>query len=258
LKGAAAMRRVFLGCVSLAFAWILPACAADDAADAKAIIAKAIKAAGLAKGTDKPFAETWKDKGTINIMGQKLDYVATWIFQSPDKYRLELKAEVMGQTIDVIQATDGTKAIEGVLGLQKDLEDEKLEHAKIEAYQFWIMSLNPLLKDKGFKLKTLGAKKIGDHETVGVQVDRQGKPDVKLYFSKDTGLLAKLDIKIKNEFDDWKEALDENFFEDYKDQDGRKGFTKLRVRRNGDLILEANLSDWRRIAPVDLKKFQEP
>src|SRR5262245_271699 len=243
---------------TLFFAWINCVDAGDDAADAKAIIVKAIKAAGLDKGTDKPFAETWKDKGTINLMGQKLDYLANWIYQSPDKYRFELSMEVMGQKIDVIQATDGKKAFESVLGMKSDLEDEKLEHAQLEAYQFWIMSLNPLLKDKGFKLKALGAKKIGDHETVGVQVDRQGKPDVKLYFSKDTGLLAKLDIKIKNELDDWKEALDENFFEDYKDQDGRKVFTKLRVNRNGEPLLQSILSEGRRIAPVDLKRFQEP
>jgi hypothetical protein len=252
------MRCLLTLTATLFVAWITPVGAGEDAADAKAIIVKAIKAAGLDKVDGKPFAETWKDKGTINLMGQKLDYNATWIYQSPDKYRFELSMEVMGQKIDVIQATDGAKAFESVLGMKSDLEDEKLEHAQLEAYQFWIMSLHPLLKDKGFKLKTLGAKKIGDRETVGVQVDRQGKPDVKLYFSKDTGLLAKLDIKVKNELDGWKEALDENFFEDYKDQDGRKVFTKLRVNRNGEQLLESTLTEGRRTAPVALKKFQEP
>jgi hypothetical protein len=252
------MRRLFIVIITLAAAWILPVSAGEDVAEAKVIIVKAIKAAGLDKDADKPFAETWKDKGTINLMGQKLDYTANWIYQAPDKYRFELSMEVMGQKIDVIQGTDGAKAFESVLGMNTELEDEKLEHAKLEAYQFWVMNLNPLLKDKKFKLKTLGAKKIGDRETVGVQVDRQGRPDVKLYFSKDTGLLAKLDIKVKNELDGWKVALDENFFEDYKDQDGRKVFTKLRVNRNGEPLLESTLSEGRRIAPVDLKKFQEP
>lgn len=225
---------------------------------AKAVITKAIKAAGLDKDADKPYAETWKDKGTLNFMGQKMDYLANWIFQAPDKYRFELNMEVMGQKIDVKMGLDGTKAFESALGMQRPIEGDKLDYVKTEAYQFWIMSLNPLVKDKDFKLKLLGDAKVGDRAAVAVQVDRAGRPAAKLYFAKDTGLLHKLDITIKNEFDGWKDALDEAFFDDYKDVDGRKAFTKLRVHRNGQPLLEATLSEARRIAPVDIKRFQEP
>src|SRR5205814_3786282 len=112
--------------VGLLILALLLCCAAvragDDADAAKAIVAKAVKAAGLDKDADKLYAETWKDKGAINLMGQKLDYTANWTYQAPDKYRFELKMEIMGQKIDVIQATDGVKAFESVLGMQMDLE----------------------------------------------------------------------------------------------------------------------------------------
>ncbi len=225
---------------------------------AKAIIAKAVKAASLDKDADKPYAETWKDKGTINFMGQKMDYLADWTFQAPDKYRFELRMELMGQKVEIKMGLDGTKAFEAALGQQRALDGDKLDYVKTEAYQFWIMSLNPLLKDKEFKLKALGETKVGDRAAVGVQVDRAGRPTAKMYFAKDTGLLHKLEIPVKNEFDGWKDALDEAFFDDYKDQDGRKVFTKLRVNRNGQPLLESTLSESRRIAPVDVKRFQEP
>ena len=225
---------------------------------AKAVIVKAIKAAGLEKDADKPYAETWKDKGVFNFMGQKMDYQADWIFQAPDKYRFELNMEAMGQKIQVKMGLDGTKAFESALGMQRAIEGDKLDYVKSEAYQYWIMSLNPLIKDKEFKLKLLGDSKVGDRAAVGVQVDRAGRPTAKLYFAKDTGLLHKLDITVKNEFDNWKDALDEAFFDDYKDQDGRKVYTKLRVNRNGQPLLESTLSEARRIAPVDVKRFQEP
>ena len=232
--------------------------AGDAAADAKAIIAKAVKAAGMDKDADKPYAETWKDKGTFNFMGQKMDYLADWTFQAPDKYRFELRMEAMGQKIEIKMGLDGTKAFESALGMQRAIDGDKLDYVKTEAYQFWIMSLNPLLKDKEFKLKTLGDKKIGERQMVGVQVDRTGRPAAKLYFAKDTGLLHKLEITVKNEFDGWKDALDEAYFDDYKDQDGRKVFTKLRVDRNGERLIESVLSEARRVPPVDVKRFQEP
>lgn len=225
---------------------------------AKAIIAKAIKAAGLDKDVDKPYADTWKDKGTLNFMGQKMDYQANWLFQAPDKYRFELNMELMGQKVEIKMGLDGTKAFESALGMQRAIEGDKLDYVKTEAYQFWIMTLHPLVKDKEFKLKVLGDAKVGDRAAVGVQVERAGRPTAKLYFAKDTGLLHKLDITVKNEFDGWKDALDEAFFDEYKDQDGRKLFTKLRVHRNGQPLLEATLSESRRIAPVDIKRFQEP
>jgi hypothetical protein len=244
--------------LSVALCLSMPAALRAGEEPAKAVITKAIKAAGLDKDADKPYADTWKDKGTFNFMGQKMDYLADWIFQAPDKYRFELNMEAMGQKIEIKMGLDGTKAFESALGMQRTIEGDKLDYIKSEAYQFWVMSLNPLVKDKEFKLKLLGDAKVGDRAAVSVQVERAGRPAVKLYFAKDTGLLHKLDITVKNELDGWKDALDEAFFDDYKDQDGRKVFTKLRVHRNGHPLIESTLSEARRIAPVDVKRFQEP
>ena len=232
--------------------------AGDDAAAARAIVEKAIKAAGLDKDDAKPHARTWKDKGTFNFMGQKMEYTAEFIFQAPDKYRLDFEMDAMGQQVSVKVGTDGVKAFESALGMQRAIQGDKLDFVKTEAYQFWITGLTPLVQDKEFKLKTLGEKTVGKHATVGVQVERAGKPAAKLYFGKDTGLLHKLEIMVKNEFAGWKETLKEAYFDDYKDQDGRKAFTKLRVDRGGELLIEATLSDARLIAPVELKRFQEP
>ena len=244
-------------CLSLALLVFLPA-ALRAGEDPKATITKALKAGGREKDDGKPYAEMWKDKGTINYMGQKMDYLADWVFQAPDKYRFELTMEIMGQKIDIKMGLDGAKAFESALGQKRDIEGDKLDYDKTEAYQFWVLSLTPLLKDPAFQLKALGEKKIGDKATIGVQVDRAMKPPVKLFFAKDTGLLHKLEINVKNEFDGWKEALDEVYTEDYKDQDGRKNFTKLRVIRGGQPLLESTLSEVRRAAPVDVKRLQEP
>ena len=72
--------------------FVSPAVRADDAADAKAIIEKAITARG-----DKPDAKhaalTWKDKGKFHGLGTPVPYSADWAFQAPDKYRFVFVAE---------------------------------------------------------------------------------------------------------------------------------------------------------------------
>ena len=60
-----------------------------------------------------------------------------------------------------------------------------------------------------------------------------GKPAVTLYFDAATGLLVKSEMKVKDEFQNWKEVTDEVFFSDYKDEGGRKVYTKIRVVRDG-------------------------
>jgi hypothetical protein len=103
-----------------------------------------------------------------------------------------------------------------------------------------------------------GDKKVGGKDTKVVKVTREKRPAVTLYFDKETGLLAKSDMMVKDEFQGWKEVLDENYYEDYKDVDGRKVFTKLRVVRDGKTMIEGTLSDQKVHEKLDPKLFEKP
>jgi hypothetical protein len=135
---------------------------------------------------------------------------------------------------------------------------EKLEHTINEVHQLNVLSLQPLLNDKEFKLTVEGDKKVGDKEAKVVKVAREKRPTVTLYFDKESGLLVKSDMKVKDEFQNWKEALDESYFEDYKDVGGRKVFTKLRVVRDGKTMIEGTLSDQKVHDKLDPKLFEKP
>ena len=58
----------------------------DDAADAKAIVEKAIKAHGHNAGAE-PAVMTWKEKMAVNVPGQRIDLDTDWTVQVPDKLR---------------------------------------------------------------------------------------------------------------------------------------------------------------------------
>ena len=64
-----------------------------------------------------------------------------------------------------------------------------------------------------------------------------------LYFDKETGLLVKTEVMVKDEFQKWKEVLDEAYFGDYKETGGQEDFTKLKIVRDGKTMIEATLSD---------------
>src|SRR5262245_13822879 len=71
----------------------------DDAADAKAIIEKAIKAHGHKPGA--PAVTTWKEKIALDAPGLTLDLDTEWTVQVPDKLRLQMTVAVQGQKIDL-------------------------------------------------------------------------------------------------------------------------------------------------------------
>ena len=121
---------------------------------------------------------TWKDKGKFNGGGMEIVYTADWAFQGPDKYRFDINADLNGMKINFLVVVNGNKAWESGFGNTQEMSDEKLETVLNQVYQFNVMSLLPLLKDKEFKLAATGEKKVGDKEALVVVVKRDKRPTV--------------------------------------------------------------------------------
>ncbi len=235
---------------------LTPIAQADDAADAKAIVEKAVKARG-----DKPDAKfsamTWKDKGKFTGGGFELPYTAEWAFQSPDKYRFVFTGTVGDAKINMTVVVNGEKAWEAEGDKSREITGEKLEQTRNEAYQFRVSALTPLLTDKDFTLATAKGKDVDKKPTVAVKVTHDKKPPITLYFDKESGLLVKRELIVKDEFQKWKEVLDEAYFSDYKESDGKKHFTKLKIVRDGKTLIESTLSDAKEAEKLDPKLFEK-
>jgi outer membrane lipoprotein-sorting protein len=249
------MRTVLLSLVA-AFAFT-PLLRADDAADARAIVEKAIKARGDKLDT-KNTGMTWKDAGKLTVMGVTLAYTADWAFQAPDKYRFVFNTNFNDAKITLIAVVNGENAWAKEGDKTEELTGEKLAQTRNEAYQFWVTLLVPLVTDKGFTLATAPGKDADGKPTVAVKVTRDKKPAMTLYFDKESGLLVKREIIIKDEFQQWKEVLDEAHFSDYKESNGLKHFTKLKIVRDGKTFIETTLSDAKEVEKLDAKLFEKP
>src|SRR5712692_2340260 len=64
---------------------------AEEKPEAKAVIAKALKAMGGEDKVAKFKAHTWKEKGTYYGMGDGIAYTATYAVQWPDKFRMDIE-----------------------------------------------------------------------------------------------------------------------------------------------------------------------
>jgi hypothetical protein len=230
---------------------------ADDAADARAIIEKAIKARG-----DKPDAKhtamTWKDKGKFTGGGFDVPFDSDWAFQAPDKYRFTLAGTFGEAKINMTVVANGEKAWGKMGDRVEEFTGNKLEMTLNEGYQFWVTSLTPLLSDKGFTLATAKGKDVNGKPATAVKVTRDKKPAITLYFDAASGLLVKRELTVKDEFQSWKEVFDEAYFADYKEVNGMKRFTSMKVVRDGKPLIEATLSDAKEVEKLDPKLFEKP
>jgi hypothetical protein len=216
---------------------------ADEAADARATIGKALKAAGGEDKLAKMPAATWSEKGMYYGMGEGLAYTGKYAVQYPDKFRMEIEGFF---TI----VLDGDKGwMNG-----EELDKDRLAEQKAGHYSNWVTSLLPL-KDKEFKLSPLPEAKVDNKPVVGVKVSRAGHRDINLFFDKDTGLLVKSSTKAKAEEQGGQEVTQDTLFMNYKDVDGIKTPMKFAIMRDGNRYIEAEIVDYKRADKLDPKTF---
>jgi hypothetical protein len=254
------MRRILIltvsTCAILAFTTLARA---DDAADAKALVQKALKACGGEDKLSKVKAMTMKSKGTYYGMGDGIAYTETTSWQFPDKVRAEIKAEVNGEKFTLIEVFNADKAWESTNGKTEELTKDALAESKESMYLHKVAMLYPLL-DKGYTLTPIGEVKVGDKPAVGVKVAHKDHRDINLLFDKKTSLLIKTETQVKDltDKDKPKEVTQESFFDDYKDVDGIPEPHKMTIKRDGKKFVEAEMTEIKIVDKLEDKLFEKP
>lgn len=223
---------------------------ADDAADARAIVAKAIKALGGEEKLEKFKAHTLKETGTYYGMGDGLPYTSNHAVQWPHQFRME----IVGIFTIVL---NGDKGWMQANGETREMTADELKVQHDEHFAGWITQLTPL-KDKQFKLSTVGESKINDRAAVGVRVSVEKRKDVNLYFDKENGLLVKAEHRAISQEQGGKEVNQEIFFSEYKEIEGAKMATKYLIKRDGEKFVEAEAHDIQAVGKLDDSVFGKP
>jgi len=244
-------------------AFLLPGRGNDKPSDAQAVVDKvvdkAIKAMGGADKIAKLRATTFRCKGSITApVTGKGDFAGNWTIVLPDKCHAEMEHTVSRNVVRSMLVFNGDKA------WIKDITQNTVVPVPIEAFKGVKMELGVLLlvtqltaiKSKDVELAPLGEVKINKRAAVGVKVKRKDLTDVDLFFDKETNLPVKAEMRVKDPRDG-KEAVHTFLFDNYKEVDGVKHFTKLTFLQDESECMSLELSDLKRLEKLDSKGLFE-
>jgi hypothetical protein len=231
---------------------------ADEAADARALVERAVKAHGGGDRLDRDRASVQKAKGKYLGMGEAIPFTITVSFQRPDRLRVEMDLDFKGQNISVLQIIDHDKGWFSLNGEVQEMPKVAIEIAHEQIQVREAVRLTPLLRDKAFKLSPLGEVRVGDRPAVGVHVERQGRRDVNLFFDKETGLLIKSESRARDVMNPDQEFTSEEVFEDFRKIDGALVPHKVTIKRDGKVFLESELTEIKGFDRLDDALFAKP
>jgi outer membrane lipoprotein-sorting protein len=229
---------------------------AEEKADPKDLIAKAIKATGGEENLAKFKVHTFKDKGKFYGMGTGVDYTGEFAIQHPDKMRM--KSEGTGDAkFTFLQVVNGEKVWTKINDMKLPVDKDQAAEAQEAMYVGSVATLLPL-KDKSYQLAPLGEVKVGGKPAVGVRVSHKGHRDVNLFFDKDKGLLVKTETVVKDPMMGNKELTQETLYSDYKAVKGTQMPRKVLINRDGKKFIESEVTEIDLLEKIDDSTFGEP
>jgi hypothetical protein len=251
------MRRLMLGfAVALVAAGVS---AADD--KAAAVVKKAIDSHGGADALNKYKAGRFKMAGDISVMGMDLEFTGTVAYNLPDRFRLTMEAQFMGQKMLIEQVAKGDKLRNTVkLG---DMEfpvngEEEKDELKMAAVMQEAEQLTPLLDAKKFTVKAADDEDVNGKKAAVIVVQPKAiKKEIRMFFDKDSGLLIKTAHKGRGpgEGGDSKDVDEESYGSDYKKVNGIQVPTKLLINHDGKKFMAVTLTDYELLEKIEDKEF---
>jgi len=249
------MRRALLPLLSAAVlcTFVAGTRAADD--DAKAIIAKAIKAHGGEEKLMKYKATQAKGKGKANTVVGEVDFTSRSSTMLPDKVKEVAEAEVGGEKFRIVVLFVADKVSMEHNGKAVELAEKAKGLLKDTGYQMRVARLWSLLKEKGFELSGLGEAKVNGKPAVGVLVKSKGHHDVNLYFDKESGLLAKVEKRGADAMSG-DEFTEERIITEYQKVDGMPVAKKVTINRDGKKHVEVEIEEFKFLEKLDDDEFK--
>jgi hypothetical protein len=220
----------------------------------RAILERAIKAHGGQERLAKIRADQVKLRGVLFLDKKEVAFTAeTWV-QLPAQFKNVIKFTTDREHV-LVQILNGDQAYVTIDGQPEPVAEPALNEMRDTLLLDRAVRLVPLLTDGLFNLAVLEETKVHDRPAAGVKVQVKGRKEMRLYFDKETGLLAKTEHLIDEK---GKEVRQEEYYSDFKELGGFRRPTKVLALRNGIKIMEAQLIDVKYLDKIDEAEFAKP
>ncbi|HEY7424996.1 MAG TPA: hypothetical protein VH682_12265 [Gemmataceae bacterium] len=228
--------------------------AQEDAA--RVILERAVKAHGGAEALARIKAERIKFKGSLVLRGHSVPFTDESIVQPPKQYRHVVETNDGVDKHTIVQVVNGDKVFIAIDGKAIKADAALLTEIRTGMELRRVQRLLPLLEDKSYQLAVLEEIKVNDRPAVGIRVTGRGRKELRLHFDKEHGLLVRAEFPLDD--GKGKQVHQHFFFGDYKDIDGFRRYTKVRVYRDGKQVMEAELLDAKTFDKIDESEFAKP
>jgi hypothetical protein len=222
--------------------------------DARAIVAKAIKAQGGEEKLSKIRAGKSKLRGTYFEGGNEFPLTVEEMFALPNRIKISITMKTRG--LNILEVVDGEKGWIGINGKVTEATPAQLDRMKQQVYLNRVTWLTPLLQDKAFELSPLKEVKAGDRTLVGVKVSSKGQSDARIYFDKESYLLVRIEYPTKNNRD--REVMQEDNFSNFSEVNGIKMAKKMVAVQDGKKLMEVEVIEAEFPESIPAKEFSKP
>src|SRR5262249_51469496 len=114
-----------------------------------------------------------------------------------------------------------------------------------------------VLQGKKYELNLIGDDKVEGKKVVGIRVSAKNQKDVNLFFDKETGLLAKIEYRTVDPTNG-NEVGEERIVTEYmKDKNGVPVPKKVLVKRDGKLLMDAEVVEFEQLEKLDDSVFEK-
>jgi hypothetical protein len=222
---------------------------------AREIVDRAITAAGGETRLAGFKAAQWTCKGTGHA-SSRLSFIDHCFIQWPERFRQESSIEAKGQTFARALVLDGEEGWIKQGGATVAMNGAAVAELRDKVHVLRLAATLLPLKDKGITLAVLDEGRIDGRPAVGVTATCAGRPDLRLYFDKDSGLLVKCERAVNDVL--LGEVSEETFFADYQKVEGVQVAHKVVVKRGGKPFLDWTVTDFQLRAKLDGGLFGRP
>jgi len=230
---------------------------AQEGADLKAVIKKAIEAHGGEKALAKYQGGISKFKGTMDLLNMKIDVTGESAFQKPDKMKNVMTLEIMNKSIAITQVFDGKKFWLSTAGNTMEITDEKLLKEVKESLQVEGANSFMAFLEKPYELSAIGEVKVKGKDAIGIRISKKGQRDFSLFFDKKTNLVVKTEMRAYDAMSG-QEITQEKYIIGYQDKQGMKIAKRVEIHKDGNLFMDIEITDVQVVEKLDDTHFAKP
>jgi hypothetical protein len=227
---------------------------ADEQAEAKALLDKAMKAMNGEAKLAKLRTASLKGKLTGKDGDKEITVGIDATWQGLDQYRAD---------VDVQEGARNSKGVLVLNGEKGWFKEDKAKEAPDGLVPFIqnlfhagrMPQLLPALAGKAYKPTLRAEGKVGTRAALGLLLSHKERKDVSLFFDKENGLLLKSEVRLTDPRG--KEITVAYHYSDYKDFDGVKLCGKITIKLD-DKEFTMELSEIEPVDQVDASQFDKP